>query len=693
MKKLMALMLVISMSSFTNASMVLELQHGDADTVDVVAIEGYIDRDDVYFAVYGSTSVVAISGGSVTAAAPSDSEIFLSTAQSSGFVSAPYDGMWGYIGDLGGGGGTGTGTYIDEINWTLQGGATGAWIYLKTTRDFVTYDDLSEIWVSRDDVIRSCFVDADATTGANDGTSWADAFVHLQDALNSARNTPSITEIYVAQGTYSPDQGALVTSGDRTASFGLIKGVTITGGYAGYGEADPNARDVEAYPSILSGDLSGNDSDINSPADLLNNPTRAENSKHVLTANGVNETAVLDGFTITGGNAEGDAYILDKRGGALLNSNNGGPTIKNSKFIHNTAKDYGGAVYNYDDSNSNPTLIDCSFTENASQQGGAMMNHYNCSPTLLRCTFEGNLATIYGGAIRNLGETVLSACVFIDNRALVGGAIYNEKSNHTLTNCTFSGNSADHSGGAIVNHDNCNVTLTNCMFSANTASGSGPAYGGGAIWSDSGCTSNLTNCTFGGNSAVSYGGAIYDSNGVVYLDNSILWANTATYGQQIALQKGPTVSIAYCDIPNTPDAVFEEQPGGIQWGPGNIHDDPLFIDLGNDNLRLYDGSPCIDAGSNFALPPDTFDLDDDGDTAERTPLDIDGELRFSDDPATANTGVPDPPDYPDIVDIGADEYGPCGSPGRPYPPGDVNHDCKVDLQDIAIIGDNWLKRS
>jgi predicted outer membrane repeat protein len=231
------------------------------------------------------------------------------------------------------------------------------------------------------------------------------------------------------------------------------------------------------------------------------------------------------------------------------------------------------------------------------------------------------------------------------------------------------------------------------MFSANTASGSGPAYGGGAICSDSRCTLNLTNCTFGGNSAVSYGGAIYDSNGFVYLDNSILWANTATYGQQIALQNGPTVSIIYCDIPNTPDAVFEEQPGVIQWGPGNIHDDPLFIDLGNDNLRLYDGSPCIDAGANFALPPDIHDLDDDGDTAERTPLDIDGELRFSDDPATPNTGVPDPPDYPDIVDIGADEYGPCGSPGRPYPPGDVNHDCKVDFQDIAIIGDNWLKRS
>jgi len=542
-------------------------------------------------------------------------------------------------------------------------------------------------------LVSSRYVDADATFGANNGMSWADAFVHLQDALDAARSTPSISRIYVAEGIYRPDQGSSVTSGDRTATFGLINGITIAGGYAGYGEADPNVRDIEAYPSILSGDLGGNDSDIDEPADLLTNPTRAENSNHVLTASGVDETAVLDGFTITGGNADGYASILDKRGGALFNYNNAGPTIKNSKFVHNTAEIYGGAVYNYNDSNSNPTLINCSFTENATYEGGAMMNHATCTPTLLGCIFEDNLATGAGGAIRNLGDTILSNCVFIDNRAPEGGAIYNEKSSHTLTNCIFSGNSAGRSGGAIVNNDNCNLALTNCMFNANTASGGGPAYGGGAIWSDYVCTSTVTNCTFGGNSAVSYGGAIYDSMGIVTLSNSILWGNTATYGQQIALQIGPIVSISYCDIPNTPDAIFEEQAGRVQWGSGNIHNDPLFIDPGNNNLGLYDGSPCIDAGDNTAVPQDTFDLDKDGDTAERIPLDIDGEPRFSNDPATPNTGVPDLPNYPNIVDIGADEHSPCGSTNRPYPPGDVNHDCKVDFLDISIIGENWLKRS
>ena len=98
-------------------------------------------------------------------------------------------------------------------------------------------------------VTRVSYVDADAN-GANDGSSWADAFKYLQDGLASYRD-----EIWVAEGTYKPDQGGGQTPSDRTATFQLVSGMVIKGGYAGFGEPGPNARDVRAYETILSGGL------------------------------------------------------------------------------------------------------------------------------------------------------------------------------------------------------------------------------------------------------------------------------------------------------------------------------------------------------------------------------------------------------------------------------------------------------
>ena len=144
------------------------------------------------------------------------------------------------------------------------------------------------------------YVDDDAV-GANDGSSWVDAYTYLQDALADANSADKPAEIRVAQGVYKPDQGNGITPGDWYATFTLINGVAIRGGYAGSGEPDPNARDVEAFATILSGDLAGDDVDVNDPADLLDEPTRRENSSTVVMGSGTDDTAVLDGLTITAG--------------------------------------------------------------------------------------------------------------------------------------------------------------------------------------------------------------------------------------------------------------------------------------------------------------------------------------------------------------------------------------------------------
>ena len=122
---------------------------------------------------------------------------------------------------------------------------------------------------------KTIYVDADAN-GIDNGTSWVNAYPYLQDGLAAALDGD---EIRVAQGVYKPDEGSGVTDGLRTETFQLINGVTLKGGYAGDDEPDPNARDINNNLTTLSGDLNGND------VGDLDDPSRAENSYHIVTGN------------------------------------------------------------------------------------------------------------------------------------------------------------------------------------------------------------------------------------------------------------------------------------------------------------------------------------------------------------------------------------------------------------------------
>jgi hypothetical protein len=176
------------------------------------------------------------------------------------------------------------------------------------------------------------YVDADAP-GANNGSIWANAYNYLQDALNAAVDDD---EIQVAQGAYKPDQGAGGTAGDRYATFQLVNAVTIKGGYAGFGESNPDARNVELYETILSGDLAGNDG-----ADFASN---TENTYQVVTGSGTDATAVLDGVTITAGNANGTGTY---RYGSGVYNDQGSPTLTNCTVKNNWASSVaGGGMYN-----------------------------------------------------------------------------------------------------------------------------------------------------------------------------------------------------------------------------------------------------------------------------------------------------------------------------------------------------------
>jgi len=205
---------------------------------------------------------------------------------------------------------------------------------------------------------RVIYVDDDAQ-GKNDGSSWADAYVHLQDALADA-NSMKPLEVRVAQGTYRPDQGTGVLPGDTKATFRLLSGVTIKGGYGGLGQPDPNAWDPKLYETILYGDLQGND-------DFQQKTTLYDNSDHVVTSEGVDETAVMEGLTIAHGayfgpmvRDGGEDFLF---GGGGLYNKSGSPQIRRCVFVQNyVGLGYGAAAFNY--AGGAARYEECTFEDN-----------------------------------------------------------------------------------------------------------------------------------------------------------------------------------------------------------------------------------------------------------------------------------------------------------------------------------------
>ena len=217
-------------------------------------------------------------------------------------------------------------------------------------------------------------VDPGAPAGG-DGFTWETAIPYLQDALQEA---PAGVTIKVAAGTYKPDRDAMNPggTGDREAAFVIPEGVTLKGGYAGYGAPDPDANDPTLYPTILSGDLDGDDQ-----PGFVN---RSDNSRHIVIASGADETTVtVEGLILSGGYSDEDSPDPYLAGGSALLCDGVGLRLADSIITDNHTGRAGGAVY----TRQNTALIErCTFLNNGGGYGAAL-NTRTGSATVARSSF------------------------------------------------------------------------------------------------------------------------------------------------------------------------------------------------------------------------------------------------------------------------------------------------------------------
>ena len=420
-----------------------------------------------------------------------------------------------------------------------------------------------------------------AASGANDGTSWSDAYVHLQDALDEVNEGTTSHVIQVAEGVYYPDEDS---DGDHTSdseaeSFDLgpqnsLYSVQLRGGYpSGGGERDP-----AEHVTVLSGDITQDDATNATGITENSAAINGGNSHHVLLIGTFARTETsVDGVTITGGQANGSEYDQGAGGGIR---NEGSPKLIRVTFAGNLAERSGGGLFNvpaFGDP-ANPFIANATFVGNHAGSGGAIYNNGNggaVSPTLINVAFTGNTSD-------NLG----------------GGAVYNYASGDGASRPVY----------------------VNVSFAGNAATGTIPK--GGAMMN------------FGAD------GAEVEPT----LHNSIFWGNEAqTGGAQVHTNgSNTTIAVNHTLLEGGVSGIGTESGASVTDEGGNLSSNPQFVDADgaddspgtvDDDLRLEGpgsgggASPALDVGDGTVLPPDSTDLDQDGDTSENLPVDGFGNPR------------------------------------------------------------------
>ncbi len=386
---------------------------------------------------------------------------------------------------------------------------------------------------------------------------------------------------------------------------------------------------------------------------------------------------------------------------------------------------YGGGVCA--ENSAAVVFVDCNFVDNESDSGGGI--YIDSTDTIIMdCSVTSNTALRGGGFLGVNGLTNIMSSEIADNRAIFdvndpndpnevsfpanGAGLYCWLGGINIQDCNVSGNVADYSGGGVYMRDVNSSSIVNSLILNN-----GAGRDGGGVSANWYTNLDISNCTFVGNAAAGslvetertgFGGGFYcsyNSNSIV--TDSIFWNNYAFIGgNAIAVGTGfkfdprpTTLTISHSDIKDGRSAVWVDDGSVLNWGAGNIDNDPLFTigPLGGYYLSRVDAgqvnnSPCVDAGSDYASHvgligyttrtdevPDIGRLDmgyhhPTGEQCRLCDLARDGIINFRDFAKLANRWLDDG----------------CSKANAWCRGADITSDTHVDFRDILFLADCWL---
>jgi len=339
--------------------------------------------------------------------------------------------------------------------------------------------------------------------------------------------------------------------------------------------------------------------------------------------------------------------------------------FNNCQITGNTSP-IGGGIYatgltNFD-------ITDSNFFDNLAYSGAGIFTIDNINTNIARCNFVNNRAdnSVYP---ENPDPDIIEASI-----PGAGGGLFLFNTDVLVSDCRITGNNATGLGGGTYmggqpGHFNVKPRLNNCLIADNITN-----YNGGGVCSSWGVESTISNCTLADNTAAVSGGGIYCSyDSTTGLKNSIVWNNSAVSGPEMALNDNSpdnpaptTLNVSYSDVEDGQAGAFVGTNSILNWGSGNIQDDPMFVngDLGTHYLSQVSAgqmatSPCVDTGSTLA---------------KYLGLHV------------YTTNTENEPDR-DLADMGY-HY-------KTYVaiPGDFDRDGDVDLDDLSILLSYWLEQN